>query len=92
MNQVSTEGNAKSYDVQQIDTTPGTVIQGKDGKVAKSKPRKRGWGPVQPERKSKRVPRDGVTMLEKAQALKSRTTWKMRKVKKFRNIFLLLLC
>lgn len=71
MNQVSTEGNAKSYDVQQIDTAPGTMIQGKDGKVAKSKPRKRGWGPVQPERKSKRVPLDGVTMQEKAQALKS---------------------
>jgi hypothetical protein len=89
MNQVSTEGNAKSYDVQQIDTTPGTVIQGKDGKVAK---RKRGWGPVQLERKSKRVPRDGVTMLEKAQALKSKNNLENEKGKKFQNIFLLLLC
>jgi len=79
MNQVSTEGNAKSYDVQQIDTTPGTVIQGKDGKVAK---RKRGWGPVQPERKSKRVPLDGVTMLEKAQALKSKNNLENEKGKK----------
>jgi len=37
MNQVSTEGNAKSSDVQQIDNAPRTMIQGKDGKVAKSK-------------------------------------------------------
>jgi len=53
MNQMSTEGNADSSDIPQIDTALGAMNQGKDGRVAKSKPRKRGWGPMQPERKSK---------------------------------------
>jgi hypothetical protein len=44
MYQMSTEGNAKSSDVQQIDTAPGTMIQGKDGKVAKSKTKEEGMG------------------------------------------------
>ena len=91
LNQESTESNANSSDIQQIDTVPGVEVQGKVGKVASSKPRKRGWGPVLPERKSKRAPLSGVNMLEKAQVLsKERTTWKLRKVKKFQNKFLLL--
>jgi len=82
MNQMSTEGNADSSDIPQIDTALGAMNQGKDGRVAKSKPRKRGWGPVQPERKSKRVPLDGMTMLEKAQALKKKNNLKIERGKK----------
>ena len=53
MNQMSTEGNADSSDIPHTDIALGAVNQGKDGGVAKSKPRKRGWGPMQLERKSK---------------------------------------
>ena len=37
---------------------------------------------MQPEKKSKRVPLDGVTMLEKAQALKSKNNLENEKGKK----------
>jgi len=55
---------------------------GKNDGVAKSKPRKRGWGPVQLERKSKRVPLNGMNMLEKAQALKKKNNLDFEKGKK----------
>ena len=82
MNQMSTEGNADSSDIPHIDIALGVVNQGKDGGVAKSKPRKRGWGPVQLERKSKRVPLDGMNMVEKAQALKKKNNLEFKKGKK----------
>jgi hypothetical protein len=88
-NQVNTDGNANRSDIQLTDTNPEAVVQGKAGKVVNTKPRKRGWGPLIPERKSKRVPLDGRTVLEKAQDIKERTTWKLRKVKSFKpNLFL----
>ena len=83
MNQMSTEGNADSSDFQHTDIVAlGAVNQGKNDGVSKSKPRKRGWGPVQLERKSKRVPLDGMNMLEKAQALKKKNNLEVEKGKK----------
>jgi len=82
MNQMSTEGKADGSDIPHRDIVLGAVDQGRDGVMAKSKPRKRGWGPVQLERKSKRVPLDGMNMLEKAQALKKKNNLEVEKGKK----------
>ena len=83
MNQRSLEGNADSSVFPHTDFVAlGAVKQGKNDGVAKSKPRKRGWGPVQLERKSKRVPLDGMNMLEKAQALKKKNNLDFEKGKK----------
>jgi hypothetical protein len=61
------------------------MIQEKDSKMVHAKPNKRVWEPIQPERKSKRVPLDGDSMLEKAQALKRKNNLEIDKGKKVQN-------
>ena len=60
---------------------PTVVIQEKVGKMASSKPKKRGWGPLQPERRNKRVPLNGVNMLERARAVKRKNNLEIEKGK-----------
>lgn len=47
------------------------VAKGKKKQTAKK--RNQIWGPIIPERKSKRQPQNGVSMLETAQALKKKS-------------------
>lgn len=60
--------------------------QGKEKKKAKAK--KVVWGPIIPERRSKRNPQDGVTVLERAQVLKRKSNLEEPKGKKPMNISL----
>lgn len=48
---------------------------------AKKKKKKKAWGPIPPEKRSKRIPKDDVPMLEKAQALKMKNNLEVPKGK-----------
>lgn len=67
---------------QQKILVPDQVVQKKSSRLVSPKPKKGGWGPLQPERKSKRVPQEGISMLERAQAVKRKNNLEIEKGKK----------
>jgi hypothetical protein len=75
-------GEDLQMDIERDDQVTKKVDTSKENHAPAVKKRNQKWGPVIPERKSKRNMKDGMTMLEKAQALKEKNNLEAPKGKK----------